>query len=249
MPESDTSEPDLTNESPRGWFAVWRMPILWALFGTALGGAIGAGYGAWLFYSPERREADIRETLSQPHMDSQRFLAGVLAWRYRTLGSLLRQYGFAAALSGFAIGSLIGLVRREIREAKLASDPKAKVLPFSLIELMSVMAIITVLISLLLPRNYGLVYHEEKDQFQWLRILANGDESEQREAVAALCEILKEPPFPCRSTIIPALAEAGPLAEPAIPVLEELTQDEERPVRDAAIDAIQKIRGSDDDRL
>jgi hypothetical protein len=247
MAESDTSEPDLTNESLRRWFAVWRMPILWALFGTALGGGIGTGYGAWLFYSPDYREAYIRETLSQPHMDSQRYLAGVLAWRYRTLGSLVRQYGFAAALSGFAIGSLVGLVRREIREAKLVSDPRAKARPFSLIELMSVIAIITVLVSLLLPRNYGLVYYEQKDQFHWLMLLQTGGESEQREAVAALCEILKEPPFPCRSTIIPALAEAGPLAEPAIPVLKELAKDEELPVRDAAVEAIRTIRASRDE--
>ena len=229
-------------------FHSWRTPVVWGLIGAAICGGIGAGYGAWLFYSPEYREAYIRETLSQPHMDSQRFLAGVLAWRYRTLGSLVRQYGLKAALAGFAIGVFAGLVRREIREAKLANDPKAKALPFSLMELMAVMAIIAVLISLLLPRNYGLVYHDGKDQFHWLRILANGGESEQREAVAALCEILKEPPFPCRSTIIPALAAVGPLAEQAIPVLEELTGDEERPVRDAAIDAIQTIQG-DDDRL
>ena len=214
-------------------------PLLWGVLGASLFGGIGAAYGAWWYFAPEAREDYIKEQLSQPHFDSPRYVAGIVAWRYRTLDGLMGQYGFGFALLGFGVGLLAGRVREETLHPATADEVR-----FHLLEMLAVSSITAFLVVSLMPRQGGLVYYEDKDQFQWLMQLEFGEEPQQREAVAAVAKLLENPPFPCRSTLIPALAKAGALAEPALPILQELTKDEERPVREAAAKALGEIRTS-----
>lgn len=219
-------------------------PLKWGLSGAFFCALLGAGYGTWWYYSPEHREAYIQETLAQPHMDSQRYMVSVLAWRYRTWKSLILQYAPTGALLGFGVGILAGKLREEIQQGSKSKNSPQHVSRFTLLELLAQLALCALVVSLLLPStfNYGLVYYEGKDQIHWLMRLEHGTEPQKREAVTALSMLLERPPFPCRSTIIPALGNSGAVAEPAIPVLSELCEDDEAPIREAAKTAIAEIQ-------
>jgi hypothetical protein len=99
------------------------------------------------------------------------------------------------------------------------------------------------LVAMLAPvGGTGLVYYDGKDQFYWLEQLEFGPESARPTAITALCSLLERKPFPCRSTIIPALADCGGDARPAIPILEKLTTDNEESIKTAAVEALLKLR-------
>lgn len=120
-----------------------------------------------------------------------------------------------------------------------------------LVEMLVVVAAVGILFALLQPGGGdGLVYYKGKDQFYWLENLVFRRDCDKKEAIDALCILLEGKPFPCRSTIIPAIAECGNDARIAIPVLTRLTADDEEIVKEAAIDALRRLEcGSKDPQL
>jgi hypothetical protein len=96
----------------------------------------------------------------------------------------------------------------------------------------------------LVPAKARRAYHGGKDQFGWVAQLRSEDSAERQEAVVALCEIvrggsLRDPGWDAR--IATLLGELGPEAGTALPTLRELLHHEDREVRRAAQEAIQRI--------
>ncbi len=215
-----------------------------ALAGALCLGLLGASYGALLHFNPEWKEAIIRERLSAPHPDSRRYVASIQAIRYRGfVETVIRQAILplvCGGMLGAGIGAVVGLVKyRRQPDAYEKEVPR----PFSLIELLVVIAVVAVLVGYLMPATgAGLVYHQGKDQFYWLERVEHGPASEREEAIRALCTLLERKPFPCRATIIPAIAECGDEARIAMPILDKLSSDREESVRKAAIDALETLR-------
>jgi HEAT repeat protein len=62
-------------------------------------------------------------------------------------------------------------------------------------------------------------------------------------AVAALTDALQSPPWTVQRQAAIALGQIGPAAKSAVPALHKLTRDANRPLREAAQEALSKIRG------
>jgi len=218
--------------------------LIYAMVVGAVFGLFGAAYGAFLYFSPEYRESIIREQLQRPHPDSQRYVARVVSLRYETLASLVVLRSVWPAIAGLCIGALLG--RWHTAGTRQTQEPSfiANLTNSLVTSALPGIAMLAVVFAFAPMHNHGLVYVDGKDQFDWLVQLEYGTESEKREAMAAFTVLLQEPAFPCRSTIIPALAESGPIARPALGVLQELTTDTEEPVRAAAQEAVKQLSGT-----
>ncbi len=225
--------------------AAQRFPrySLWgALVGAICLGLAGGSYGAVLHFYPEYKEAKIRGQLSRPHPDSERFVASVYSIRYLSLSQLVLRMAVPPLLCGALAGAYVGAIIAQIKWRKLLGVlPEKRPCSPTLIELLVATAVIFLLIALIQPKE-GLVYYDGKDQFYWLNRLKRGEASDKGQAVKALCTLLEGHPFPCRSTIIPALATCGQDAEMAIPILERLATDREEAVREAADKALHKLK-------
>lgn len=222
----------------------WKYTVLGVVLGATSLGLAGAAYGAFLHLNPEYRDSLIREELSRSHPDNPRYVAAIVALRYQGFTELVIRNSIVpfviGGLLGAAIGSGFGHFQRRNR---VQSSDELRARRFTLVELLVVAAIIVILVTLLVPiGRSGLVYYHGKDQFYWLEQLEFGPESARPTAITALCSLLERKPFPCRSTIIPALAECGSDAVPAIPILERLTTDTEKSVKNAAINALLKLQ-------
>jgi hypothetical protein len=223
-----------------------KSPPCW-LYGVAVGaiccGAAGAAYACFLHFNPEYKDALIREQLSKPHPDNPRYVASILAIRYQGLAELVVRRALGLFVFGGLLGGALGFAFAEFRRRKQpAASEAGRAWRFKLIDVLVVISILGVLIAIFQPgQGAGLVYYQGKDQFYWLQRLQFESSSERRQAVTALCSLLERRPFPCRSTIIPALAECGPDAAPAIPILQKLTLDGEETVSTAAADALLKL--------
>ena len=207
-------------------------------------GLAGAAYGSFLYMNPDYRESLIRKELSAPHPDNRRYVAAITALRYQGLVELI----IRNSVVPLVIGSLLGAAGGsgfDLHRGQKQPDSSDQVQPAGMtpIEWFVVLAIIVALAATLAPiRGTGQVYHNGKDQFYWLEQIESGPKTRRPTTIAALCELLERKPFPCRSTIIPALAECGSDARVAIPVLERLTTDAEEKVKQAAFDALKKLK-------
>jgi hypothetical protein len=233
------SSPEPAVNPKSKWF-----PLYGAAFGAIFLGMAGAAYGAFLHLNPDYRDSLIRDELSKPHPDNPRYVAAIVAVRYQGFTELI----IRKSIVPFAIGGLLGAAAGSVFAQFRRRDhlKQSDVIPprrFSLLELLMVTAIIGILVATLSPiGGAGLVYYDGKDQFYWLEQLEYGPESARPTAINALSSLLERKPFPCRLTIITALAKCGGDARPAIPILEKLTTDTEESVKTSAADALLKLK-------
>jgi hypothetical protein len=231
--------------SPAATHGVRKLPrydLYGALIGAVLFGAAGGGYGVFLHFNPEYREALIRERLSKPHPDSRRYVASIQAIRYQSLTELLLRNTVAPLLTGGFVGAVVGTV---VRRSRARREPAARVVgpPFKMVEILVVASIVVLLIAWFNPGpRDGLVFYEGRDQFYWLDQLEYGDPPARDRALNALCTLLEGRPFPCRATIVAAIAEIGEDGATAVPVLTKLARSEEEGVRNAAVEALKRLR-------
>jgi hypothetical protein len=220
----------------------------YAVFGAILGatslGLAGAAYGTFLHVNLDYRDSLIREKLSKPHPDNPRYVAAIVDLRYQGFTELVIRKSIVPFVVGGLLGAAAGFGLIQFRQRnRLHRSDVMRPRRYTLVELLVVTAITGILVSLLIPiGGSGLVYYDGKDQFYWLEQLEFGPDSARPSAITALCSLLERKPFPCRSTIIPALADCGGDARLAIPILEKLTMDTEESVRTAAADALLKLK-------
>jgi hypothetical protein len=219
-------------------------PLCGAAFGAICLGLAGAAYGTFLHLNPDYRDSLIRDELSTPHPDNPRYVAAIVAVRYQGFTELVIRKSVVPFVVGGLLGAAAGSGFAQYRRRKqLHPSDVTRPRRFTLVELLVVTAIIGMLVAMLAPvGGTGLVYYDGKDQFYWLEQLEFGPESARPTAITALCSLLERKPFPCRSTIIPALADCGGDARPAIPILEKLTTDNEESIKTAAVEALLKLR-------
>jgi prepilin-type N-terminal cleavage/methylation domain-containing protein len=222
----------------------WKYAVFGAILGATFLGLAGAAYGAVLYLNPDYRDSLIREELSRPHPDNPRYVAAIVALRYQGFTELIIRKSIAPFVIGGLLGAAVGSGLAQFRRRKqVHSSDLARPRRFTLVELLVVTAIVGILVAMLQPiGGSGLVYYDGKDQFYWLEQLEFGPALARPTAITALCSLLERKPFPCRSTIISALADCDGDARPAIPILEILATDTEESVKTAAADALLKLK-------
>jgi hypothetical protein len=107
-------------------------------------------------------------------------------------------------------------------------------------------ASVTILAATLFPQvaRVNRAYCQGKDQFEWLAQLKEEDPEKQQECIEALCVILREgklqdPGWDAR--ISKVLGHFGSKAKNAVSTLKKLISHDDERVREAALDALQKI--------
>lgn len=226
-------------------------PWCGAVLGAICCGLAGAAYGTFLYMNPDYRELLIRNKLSRPHPDNPRYVAAIVAVRYQGFTELAIRKSVVPCVIGGLLGAAAGsgFAQYWRRKQVQSSDVMRPGRSFTLVELLVVTALFGVSVEMLAPiGGTGLVYYDGKDQFYWLEQLESGPASARPAAIPALCSLLERKPFPCRSTIISALARCGGDARPAIPILEKLTTDTEESVKTAAADALLKLKAVGDNK-
>jgi hypothetical protein len=113
----------------------------------------------------------------------------------------------------------------------------------SLIAVLATIAGVAILIGLLIPPVARLhrEYYQDKDQFEWARILESAEGETRQRAIEALCTLLKRKAdkFIVREVALHALVRAQ--AKEAVPVLTELMRTDDESLRQRLGNAIEDI--------